>query len=687
VSAISWNWNFRRRRRGRAGVLRILALIGAVAGWSAGCTEGEPSLEQPDSVDGIELIEVVHPDLGAIESVAADQLRAARSELARALEGAEAVELGQKFGNLGRLYHGYGMVGPAAGAYANAELLNPQEASWPYLVALLSAESGEVSRAVAAFERVLALRPSDGPALIRLARARTLLGEPEAAIEGFRQAVEVGEKFAPAAHFGIGKALAAAGDHAGAVELLEEVLAAQPQAGAARYPLALSYRALGEAEKARGWLAGSSVGEVTFPDPGYELLRAAAGGAGALLRRGGEALMAGDLEGAVEAYRAATQAAPDDAEARRNLALALLRSGDVDAAIEQLRLGLERTPDNLWLRFDLGSALSASGEATLAIEELHRAIEQAPNFVAGHFNLANALIRAGRWGEAGAPLRRVLELDPRHTNARYLLAMRLQQQGQSGKAEHQLRQLLEDHPDHLPSQQGLAAMLISRGDAGGAVELYRQALERGITGPPAVEIHLALAEIEKRRNRPAAQQASYRAAIEAAPNSTRARLAWAAELSRQERWSQAAEQFAAAADLEPGNAAAHLGAAQTLAAAGDWPAALEALEAARQRLPEDLALTHALARLLAVAPEPAARDGLELAKIAYQAEPNIAHAETVAMAMAESGDFTGADEWISSLLKRVEESGGQRYVEVGRRLKEDRALYRRGEAVRREVLW
>ncbi len=680
-------------RNGAGALLVLAALICA-----AGCSDGAPSLVQPQRLGDVELVKVEHPNLSSIDPASAEQLLAAQRALAAALERAEPAELARKFGRLGQLYHAYGMAEPAAAAYANAEALAPEQWPWPYLAAVLSAEGGDAAASVAACERALALRPGDIPTLIRAAREHLLLAEPALAIPRFRQAIEAAsekpveeaEQFGAAARYGLGRALAAQGDNAAAIEQFEAVLAAQPEAGAARYSLALSYRALGEVDKARRLLAQPSAGEVTFPDPEYRLMRAAAEGTGALMHRGGEALMAGRLDEAIEAYRAAADSAPQDPEPRRNLALALLRSGAVAEAIEELRDGLERTPDDLLLRFDLGSALSASGETDLAIEELTRVVEQAPDFVAGHFNLANALIRAGRWAEAGRPLRRVVELDPRHTNARYLLAMRLQQQGQGGKAEHDLRRLLAEHPDHLPSRQGLAALLIGRGDAGGAVALYRQALERGLSGRPAAQIHLALAEIEKRRNRPVAQQASFRAAIATAPGFAAARLAWAAELSRQRRWPEAAEQFLAAARAEPKNGTAQLGAGQTLAAAGDWPAARQTLEQALDQLPQELTLIHALARLLAVAPKDSVRDGqraLELARVAYSEEPNIAHAETVAMAMAEAGDFASADEWISSLLRRVEESGGPRYAEVAGRLKKDRRRYRRGRAVRREVLW
>ncbi|HEX2164039.1 MAG TPA: hypothetical protein VHM02_08830, partial [Thermoanaerobaculia bacterium] len=76
-----------------------------------------------------------------------------------------------------------------------------------------------------------------------------------------------------------------------------------------------------------------------------------------------------------------------------------------------------------------------------------------------------------------------------------------------------------------------------------------------------------------------------------------------------------------------------------LLALGRHAEAVAALEAAHAADPADGQVAHALARLLAGAPDPALRSGeraVDLAQRVFTALPTVAHAETLAMALAES---------------------------------------------------
>jgi hypothetical protein len=73
-----------------------------------------------------------------------------------------------------------------------------------------------------------------------------------------------------------------------------------------------------------------------------------------------------------------------------------------------------------------------------------------------------------------------------------------------------------------------------------------------------------------------------------------------------------------------------------------------------------LPLAHLLARLLATAPDPEVRDGaraLALAGQVFEASPNLDHAETLAMAYAETGNLQEAVAWQRRVLTRAESQG------------------------------
>ena len=66
------------------------------------------------------------------------------------------------------------------------------------------------------------------------------------------------------------------GDHAAAIEQFEQALAVEPSASEIHYPLAQSYRKLGNLDKAREHLGQRGEGEVRYPDPlGSRVLRLA----------------------------------------------------------------------------------------------------------------------------------------------------------------------------------------------------------------------------------------------------------------------------------------------------------------------------------------------------------------------------------------------------------------------------
>ena len=89
-----------------------------------------------------------------------------------------------------------------------------------------------------------------------------------------------------------------------------------------------------------------------------------------------------------------------------------------------------------------------------------------------------------------------------------------------------------------------------------------------------------------------------------------------------------------------------------------------------------------LARLLAASPDPSVRDGTEALAIAERLladRPSLEHAETVAMALAETGDFDGAAAMQQTGAGRGQGGAAARRPRASR---ERLAAYRNGEPAR-----
>jgi tetratricopeptide (TPR) repeat protein len=103
-------------------------------------------------------------------------------------------------------------------------------------------------------------------------------------------------------------------------------------------------------------------------------------GSAALLQHAVALQQAGDLEGAIQAYRQYLASQPDSLQARSNLGATLARAGRYDEAITEYDLGLRKNPDNPALLLNLGLAYYKTGRHAEAAARFERALSLAPQF-------------------------------------------------------------------------------------------------------------------------------------------------------------------------------------------------------------------------------------------------------------------------------------------------------------------
>jgi tetratricopeptide (TPR) repeat protein len=182
--------------------------------------------------------------------------------------------------------------------------------------------------------------------------------------------------------------------------------------------------------------------------------------------------------------------------------------------------------------------------------------------------------------------------------------------------------------------------------------------------------------------------ATDREAASARAGASRVMMSLAATDARLGRFAEAAEQYARAVALDGASEEARVGEASSLLLAGRWVPARSRLEGSTRVLPASARLRHLLARLLAACPDRALRDGeraVLLAEELWRADPTPARAETLAMALAETGSYERAAALQSELLRdRTAADGGTARADSAHdptvtRLAADLERYRRGE--------
>jgi LmbE family N-acetylglucosaminyl deacetylase/tetratricopeptide (TPR) repeat protein len=251
----------------------------------------------------------------------------------------------------------------AAAAEAPAPGRAPSDLDTLREEALREERAGRFAQAIAANERVLALRPRDPEATIRLGRLSAWVGDLDRAVVLYRDAIALVPRD-PGLRSDLADVLSWAQRYDEAERLYEGVLSAHPWHHEA-------LKGLVRLRLQRGDRAGAAPlierGLAHYPGD-HDLYRAR----GRLLAQGG------DLRGASEALRRAVALAPADSESARNLAEVLYKSGDYEGALEAYRRAAALDPENPHNHVMMGRIQIARGRLVAAQEAVAAALRLAP---------------------------------------------------------------------------------------------------------------------------------------------------------------------------------------------------------------------------------------------------------------------------------------------------------------------
>lgn len=362
--------------------------------------------------DAVTLERIPHLPIDDMGPRAAEHLRAESERLLAVADdgGRESGARAEAFTDLGRLLQAYGLHGPAAVAYRNALTLGADLDPTGYLLGVATADLGDGEAAAALFERLLAVEPAHHAARLRLAEIDLEAGRLEPADAGFAAVIAERPQEA-AALAGQGKVALASGDYETAVESLSAALESQPRANSLHRLLAQAYARIGDGALAEQHRAQAGDRTPLIADPDMARVQSLGVGAGNALRRGDGAMLAGDFQAAVAAYRQAVAADPADPSAHHSLAASLFRTGNLEEARETYRQAASLDPGSAALRHSLGVTELRLGRAGAAVAEFRQALalEERAEYRLG---LAEAYWLSGDKDSARDELDRVLEADP-----------------------------------------------------------------------------------------------------------------------------------------------------------------------------------------------------------------------------------------------------------------------------------
>ena len=451
----------------------------------------------------------------------------------------------------------------------------------------------------------------------------------------------------------------------------------------------------------------------------------------------GMLLHAGEYYDAAEpAYRNALALMPDDHRWPYYLAHLHRSEGDTAAAMAAFRRARELRPDDVPTLVWLGRMHLDQGEAAEAETLFARAQSLAPSLVAVQVGLGQAALAQKNYARAVQLLDQALQTDPTVLSIHSPLAMAYRGLGDTAKAEAHLKQWRNTEvpfPDPVRMELDLAlesglsyelrgvraletqdfataadyfrkgvavsagttplgrslrhklgTALYLSGDVQGAVRQFEETLRFAPEGSDeaAAKAHYSLGVIAAGSGRTEEAVNHLTAAVRNNPSYLEARLALADILRGAGRHADAMPHYAEAARISPRATAARLGYALSLARLGRYAEARDWLEESVRVQPDAPELSHLLARLLAAAPDARVRDGnraLAITRELSNRGRTTSLGETMAMTVAELGDYREAAEIQRSVLEAARKAGLTRDV---RRMEANLRLYEQGRPCR-----
>jgi tetratricopeptide (TPR) repeat protein len=279
-------------------------------------------------------------------------------------------------GELAMAYETNGYLDAALTSYEQAELLDSNEARWPYYRALMLANRGQHQQALEAMDRAINIDATHGPAWMHRGSWSLDLGFVDEASEAFTRAESLG--LVGQARASQARVLLRQHRPEEAVALLETLSREYPDPSVFQL-LGKAYRETGRLDDARIALArGKSAPLLTWVDDWHEQKRVYEVDFNPRLRHAKRLLARGQVDEALKRLESLIEERPDNAVAINLLSQTYARAGDSERAFWVLRRAIAKDSVDDSTLVNIAGFYEARGDHRTALEHLNRAIEINP---------------------------------------------------------------------------------------------------------------------------------------------------------------------------------------------------------------------------------------------------------------------------------------------------------------------
>jgi tetratricopeptide (TPR) repeat protein len=398
---------------------------------------------------------------------------------------------------------------------------------------------------------------------------------------------------------------------------------------------------------------------------------------------------------AIRYFTRALDLDPDDVPTLAWLGELYLSQSEHATAERLLERALALQPRSVAILYGLGRAALARDDHRRAVERLEEALALDPSATGVHYPLAMAYRGLGELGKADSHLQlrndgvTVIEpADPLMQELATLLhnAAAYEVRGDQAlgrqdwaEAVGHFRTAVDLDPSNPFTRLNLGTTLYLTGDTPGAIRQVETAIELSPEFPKA---HFTLGVLMEAAGRDQEAIRRFTAAISYDSSYTEAHYSLADALRRNGRVEESLTHYTRVLAFEPGMSPAAFGRAMALVRLGRHREARDQLEQALRTYPGQPGFAHALARLLAAAPDPRVRDGrraLALMDDLLGSQQSIGLSETMAMTLAELGRYEEASAWQRNAIEAARSEG---LSDLAARLTLNLRLYEQGRPSR-----
>jgi tetratricopeptide (TPR) repeat protein len=396
----------------------------------------------------------------------------------------------------------------------------------------------------------------------------------------------------------------------------------------------------------------------------------------------------GESAKAARSFERTLELRPDDVAALVWLGNLYLDQGRPDAAGSLFAKALAKEPRAAAAQLGLGRVALAQRDYTRAIDHLEQALQIDRRATVVHYPLSMAYRAVGKTEQAEAHVRQRGDVeigppDPLMQEVADVLRSpvvyenrgdRAIAAGEFAAALSHFRRGLDLAPESVPLRQKVATALSLTGDVPGALKGFQDVLRRSPDFAPA---HYSLGVLLLADGQIDLAIGRFSTAVRSDPTYLQARLQLANTLRRRRRFEPSRREYANVIEMDPRIGEARFGQAITLVGLKRYAEARDRLLEGVTLFPDRLEFIGALARLYATAPGAQVRDGgraRTLAQNLVQRRTSADAQETMAMALAEVGEFEAAARWQRQAIATAEGAG---HHELAVRMADNLRLYQR----------